>query len=150
MSFEGDAVRTLIDRQEIIDLLTRYATAVDTRDWDLLASVFTPDAYCDYTESGWIRGTIAEIIQAFRNADKADDTTITQHIMSNHVVDINGDRGQVRAYLHAQHALPMNDGSKSLYTVGGIYTDDVIRRDDGWKIARLHLRNLWTRGTLES
>jgi 3-phenylpropionate/cinnamic acid dioxygenase small subunit len=149
MSSEGDAVRTLQDRQDIVDLLTRYATAVDTRDWDLLASIFTPEAYCDYSQSGWIRGTIAEIVQAFRNTDKPEDTTVTQHIISNHVVDIDGDRGQVRAYLHAQHALPASDGSTSLYTVGGIYTDDVIRRVDGWKIARLHLRSLWTRGTLE-
>ena len=32
------------DRVEIDDLLTRYASAIDTREWDLLDSVFTADA----------------------------------------------------------------------------------------------------------
>ena len=35
---------TLADRIAIDDVLTRYATAVDARDWDLYRSVFTADA----------------------------------------------------------------------------------------------------------
>ena len=34
-------VEELIDRQEIDDLLIRYATAVDTQDWDLYETCFT-------------------------------------------------------------------------------------------------------------
>ncbi|MDQ3145604.1 MAG: nuclear transport factor 2 family protein, partial [Actinomycetota bacterium] len=34
----------LADRLEIDDLLTRYAVAIDTKDWGLLATCFTPDA----------------------------------------------------------------------------------------------------------
>ena len=45
-------LQELADRQEIIDLLTRYTVAVDTRSWDDLRGVFTPDAVLDYTPTG--------------------------------------------------------------------------------------------------
>ena len=45
----------IADRIEIDDLITRYATAVDTKDWDLYRTVFTDDAVIDYTSAGGIR-----------------------------------------------------------------------------------------------
>jgi hypothetical protein len=42
-----DDSRWLRDRIEIDDLLTRYARAVDTCDWELFATVFTPST------TGW-------------------------------------------------------------------------------------------------
>tara|TARA_B100000809_G_scaffold24453_1_gene21389 strand:- start:303 stop:518 length:216 start_codon:yes stop_codon:yes gene_type:complete len=49
---DSDPTRSLADRLEIGDLITRYATAVDRRDWDLYRSVFTTDAEIDYTSAG--------------------------------------------------------------------------------------------------
>ena len=40
------------DRQDISDLLVRYATGIDRRDWPLFRTVFTPDCHCDYGEIG--------------------------------------------------------------------------------------------------
>jgi hypothetical protein len=51
MANTSEQVQLLIDRLEIDDLLTRYTVALDTREWDLLATVFTPDATIDYTSS---------------------------------------------------------------------------------------------------
>ena len=42
-----DDLQVLVARLEIGELLARYSTALDGRDWDLLAEVFTPDAECD-------------------------------------------------------------------------------------------------------
>jgi hypothetical protein len=44
----------LPDRMAMEDLLTRYATAVDARNWDLLDSVFTHDAHLDYRSAGGV------------------------------------------------------------------------------------------------
>jgi len=41
--------RRISDELEIAALLTRYARAVDSRDWDLYRSVFTDDAHIDYS-----------------------------------------------------------------------------------------------------
>ncbi|MEV0195647.1 nuclear transport factor 2 family protein [Nonomuraea sp. NPDC050691] len=49
------------DRLEIVDVLGRYARAVDSGRWDLLDDVFTPDAVIDYRSAGGIRGTRAEV-----------------------------------------------------------------------------------------
>src|ERR1700751_881744 len=41
-------LQRISDELEIATLLTRYARAVDSRDWDLYRSVFTDDAHIDY------------------------------------------------------------------------------------------------------
>ncbi|SVE24716.1 uncharacterized protein METZ01_LOCUS477570, partial [marine metagenome] len=58
-----DPIRDLADRLAIGDLLTRYATAVDRRDWDLYRTVFTSDAEIDYTSAGGIAGTVDEVVE---------------------------------------------------------------------------------------
>ena len=40
------------DRQDIFDLLVRYATGIDRRDWPLFRTVFTDDCQLDYGEIG--------------------------------------------------------------------------------------------------
>ena len=40
----------LSDRQEIQELMVEYCYAIDTRNWEALDDVFTPDAVIDYTE----------------------------------------------------------------------------------------------------
>jgi hypothetical protein len=51
----------LADRVAMDDLLTRYATAIDSRDWDLLDTVFTDDAQLDYRSAGGIEGSYPEV-----------------------------------------------------------------------------------------
>ena len=51
-------VQTLADRIEINDLLTRYAHAVDSKDWALYRTVFTNDAHIDYESAGGIKGDL--------------------------------------------------------------------------------------------
>ena len=56
-----DELAYLMDRLEIDDLLTRYATVLDNRRWDDLGTVFTPDATLDYRSAGGIRGSFTEV-----------------------------------------------------------------------------------------
>ena len=42
------SLQEISDRLEIDDLLTRYATGVDRKDWDLWETCFTSDAFIDY------------------------------------------------------------------------------------------------------
>jgi hypothetical protein len=55
------SLREISDRLELEDLMVRYSHAVDTRQWDLLDEIFTPDAVIDYTAMGGARGGLAEI-----------------------------------------------------------------------------------------
>ena len=51
------------DQTAITALLNRYARAVDTSDWKLYRSVFTPDAHIDYSSAGAVVGSAMMDVQ---------------------------------------------------------------------------------------
>jgi hypothetical protein len=130
----------LADRAEIHDLLVRYATAIDGRRWDLLDTVFLPDARLDYRSAGGIAGRfpevkawLAEVLPMFR---------VTQHLILNPVVDVDGDSARSTAqFLNPNEATIK--GEPWLFTVGGVYHDLLARTADGWRISRRVEETLW-------
>jgi hypothetical protein len=54
------------DRDDLVELTIRYATAIDTEQYSLLTKVFTDDAQLDYGEVGqWTGGAeVAEFMKA--------------------------------------------------------------------------------------
>jgi len=131
------AVQQLADRLAIQDLLTTYATAIDSGEWDLLDSVFTPDATLDYTSSGGIRGTFAEAKQWL--AEVLPMFTVRQHLVTNHRITVDGDRATSESYLFNPMVLPVED-TERVVMVGAGYRDQLVRTGDGWRITdRLEL-----------
>jgi hypothetical protein len=118
----------LTDRLEIDDLGTRYATAVDSKDWDLYRTCFTADAFIDYTAAGGISGGVDEITAWL---DKAlGGFTHTIHYVTNRAVVLDGDAATGRlAYYN-----PMGLGEDKLLIAAGYYNDKYARTDDGWRI----------------
>ena len=55
------SLEEISDRLEIQQLLVDYSTAIDTRRFDDLDLVFTPDAYIDYRAMGGIDGKFPEV-----------------------------------------------------------------------------------------
>jgi SnoaL-like domain len=49
------------DTIEIQELLARYARGVDSKDWELYRSVFTRDAFIDYSSAGGSAGPRDEV-----------------------------------------------------------------------------------------
>ena len=125
-------LETLIDRQEIDDLLTRYATAVDTKDWDLYETVFTEDAFIDYESAGGIKGKLPEI-RAWLEKTLAM-FPMTQHVVCNRVVELDGDKGTARSVFYNPMGLPSEETGQVLFFDGGYYNDQLIRTKDGWRI----------------
>jgi 3-phenylpropionate/cinnamic acid dioxygenase small subunit len=80
------AFQELLDRREIDDLLIRYATAVDTKDWDLWETCFTEDAFVDYESAGGIKGKRPEVRSWLEKTLVM--FPMTQHVVSNRVVEI--------------------------------------------------------------
>jgi 3-phenylpropionate/cinnamic acid dioxygenase small subunit len=120
------------DRQDISDVLVRYATGIDRRDWPLFRTVFTDDCVLDYGEIGTWRGVDAVtefMTQSHAMAGK------TMHRMTNHVIALDGDRAEARTYVDA---LIMAADNESGVNAIGLYDDDIVRTADGWRIARRH------------
>jgi pimeloyl-ACP methyl ester carboxylesterase/ketosteroid isomerase-like protein len=136
-------VGVLLDRQAIVDVIVRYAVALDTRDWRLLADCFTPDATAVYDRfDGPLRGF--EAIQAgIQEALRPLDSS--QHLLGNHVIDISGDRARASTYLLAQHYTKGTAGGDT-WTLGGTYHDELVRTPEGWRISLRRLETAWTDG----
>ena len=122
----------LSDRAEILDTLIRYAQAIDTKQFDLLAEVFTPDAQVDYTTSGGIAGKYPEI-RAWLEKALMPFPAYT-HALSNTTYRIEGDDAWTRTYFVNPMAYPV-DGGLHTFTVYGFYVDHLVRTPEGWRIS---------------
>jgi hypothetical protein len=136
-----EQVKLLIDRLEIDDLLTRYTVALDTRQWDQLATVFTPDATIDYTSSQGIKGQFPEVAAWLEKALTA--FTVSQHLLGTRQIELDGDRGTGRTYFFNPNTLADAAGSATMLFVGGYYLDKFVRTAEGWRIADRYEQTTW-------
>lgn len=117
-------------RREVDELLVRYATGIDTRDWALLRSCFTDDCEADYGDVG--RWTSGDEITAWMRATH-EPLGHTLHRISNVRVAADGDDVTARSYVDAIVLGPGNVGGARAC---GYYDDVVVDTPDGWKIRR--------------
>ncbi len=129
---QAEALQQLLDRQQIDDLLTRYATAVDTKDWGLYETCFTEAAFIDYESAGGIKGKLPEV-RAWLEETLAI-FPMTQHVVCNRVVEVDGDTATARSVFYNPMGLPGEGSAKTLFFDGGYYNDRLVRTADGWRI----------------
>jgi len=144
MSDLNSSTQELLDRFAIDDLLTRYTMAVDAADWDLLDTVFTPDARIDYTSAGGIAGSRAQIKEWLALALAA--FPVRQHLLGNKRVTIDGDTAAVRAYFFNPMYLQGPDGSQRYAPGGGYYNHSLVRTSEGWRSRELVEEEVWREG----
>ena len=118
------------DRPDIIDVLVRYATGIDRRDWPLFRTVFTGDCALDYGEIGQWNG--ADAVTEFMERSHAM-AGHTMHRLSNHAITSDGDGATARTYVDA---LIMAQDNNSGVNAVGFYDDELVRTDEGWRVAR--------------
>ena len=135
------------DFEAITRLRYQYAVSLDTRDWTLHRSIYTDHITMDFTSySGgegplmmtaddWVAG-----LQPLFNGLSA-----TQHVMTNPLVDVDGDCATQRMYMQAEHFL-QQDGVQHEFAIGGYYDDHLVRQDQQWRINAVTLTVLWRRG----
>ena len=125
------------DRIAAEDLLTRYATAVDRRDWVQYRSIFTSDAEIDYSSAGGIAGTVDEIVEFLSTSLEMFE--MTQHLVSNIDLKVSGDSATVTAMFNN----PMRLTGGDTWFTGGWYHHDLVRTPDGWRSRRLREESVW-------
>ena len=126
----GNTMRpALSDEQEIIALLTRYATGIDRRDWAMFEACFTEDAHSDYGTFGqW--SSAAQITAFMREAHSAMGYTL--HRLSNIVISAKGPSATARTYVDAL-LMPGALGGEARRGVG-FYDDELVKTEQGWRI----------------
>jgi hypothetical protein len=145
-NIEDANLRLLLDRAEISDVQLRYATGVDIRDWRLYRSCFTDEIETDFTSvfGGEPRRMKADEWVEFARRT-IDGLNATQHMITNHVITVDGDEATCVAYVQARHHLP-NESGASEQAMFGYYTNRFVRTADGWKIRACTLTVNWSSG----
>lgn len=145
VSTAADELTLLIERQKVADLLVRYAFALDTRDWQLLGSCFTPDGIANYGPKLGLYEGAETIVDICRTVLSGLDST--QHLIGNVLVNVDDDLAAASAtcYVQAQHFL-VNDDGESVSTIGGVYRDAIVCDGGTWRIKHRDFEMLWRTG----
>jgi len=118
-------------RDDVADVLVRYATGIDRRDWTLFRSCFTDDCEADYGDIGtW--HSADEITEWMTQTHEPCGHTM--HRITNVAVDPGGD-GRVRARCYVD-AIIMGPDNAGGMRANGYYDDELVHTDGGWRIAR--------------
>lgn len=129
-------LQTVLDRELIEQVRYRFGAALDTRDWEGFAELFTDDATGDFTSFGVAEPRVdkATIIAMFRSAFALPaDRLATQQLIGNVVVEVTGDTATSRSYLHGHHRLPGHPGGDEV-DLRARYDDHLVRTPTGWRI----------------
>jgi hypothetical protein len=133
----------LADRAAIIDVVTAFAVALDTRNWELLRSCLADAVEVDYPDSVGVATFAADdlVATAQRFFGRLDATL---HISANHQLTIDGDRATCVSSLLAAHFLA-SAGDQPVQRQVGYYTNH-LERIDRWRIRRTEQHQAWTEG----
>jgi hypothetical protein len=122
------ALRDLIDRQQLYELVTRYCRAIDRVDEELLLSCYHPDATQDH---GAYKGPIPGLVEHLRGRAMNARKGPLQHSVSNFRCEIEGDVAQGESYVNT---IMTNDEGEALLGFGR-WIDRFERRQGEWRIA---------------
>jgi 3-phenylpropionate/cinnamic acid dioxygenase small subunit len=127
------SLQEISDRFEISDLLTRYTRAIDTKDFELLDTCFTPDAFVDYTSSGGVKGHYPEVRAWLAKA--LAPFPAMMHFVGNSSIELEGNEARTRTYVINPMAVQADGGIRHAFTVCAHYVDKLVRTAEGWRIA---------------
>ena len=131
----------LVDRELIRELVQQYARGVDRRDYELVRSCYHDDAI---DEHGPYVGGVDGFVEFLR--EQLARWTVTQHVIGNSLIELDGDRARVETYAVAYHRTldtpgrPVHD-----VTAGCRYVDVMEKRDGTWGIVHRVVVMDWSR-----
>lgn len=120
------------DKEQIAEVLIRYATGIDFKDWPLLRTCWTDDVDVDYGEVGRYSGVdaITDLMAQLHNGMGP-----TYHRLSNLAITVDGDHATARSYVFAHLQAVANDSASWVEALGH-YDDELVRTQEGWRIAK--------------
>ena len=130
----------LADREAIRDCIYRYCRAIDRCDFDLLETIYWPEATEDHAP---FKGSAADFMAWARTMLVPMDQT--QHFVGNILIRIDGAFAYVETYIRAHHRLHGANDSRFDLVTSGRYVDRMERRDDEWRILSRTVVRDWFR-----
>jgi hypothetical protein len=140
---ETAAVAALIAKQQITEVLYRRARAGDRRDVELALSCYHEGAT---EEHEGFTGSAAEFTQNFSMISPASKAPVTGlwHLLSNILIELDGDTGRVESY-HIAVVIRDEEVGETQSFIGGRYLDRFALRDGRWAITHRDVVFDWSR-----
>jgi hypothetical protein len=132
-------LETLIDREEIRDVVVRLARGEDRRDGELIKGCYWPDAMNDF---GVFVGTFDQYFAWVIPGDP--NIPLTQHLLGQTFIQLEGDRATAETHVQSYHRLDVGGAHKDSM-IGGRYVDRMEKRGGEWRIASRTLIYDWDR-----
>ena len=134
-----DAVQLLVDRDEIHDVVMRYAAGVDRRDMEMVRACFAPDLEVE----GW-GGGFADRDSMITYISGVAIFHTTMHMFGNQYIEVDGDTAHVDTYaMLTHHSDDAHGVTHELNVSRGRYVEDLTRRDGRWVITRRGGEPIW-------
>jgi hypothetical protein len=129
-------VQDVRDRLDVIETISRYAFALDRREWSAFDTIFADEVLVElpHVPSG-SKVSRAEFVQMA--VDTVGGFEATHHPITNHVVTISGDTAECGCYAAAWHSIPTERGVTDYCLVRGFYLWGLQRIADSWRIDRM-------------
>jgi ketosteroid isomerase-like protein len=143
----------LMERTAISDLLIAFARAIDTKDWNGYANLFTEDGIIEIPvklpDGTYVRHVgrkgLAEFVAGDARRPGLGRFVYTHHLSSNHQIRIEGDTATTTSYAQCIHRL--SDDPADVWELGGWYSCSLRKIAAGdWKFAKVHLDMVWEHG----
>lgn len=126
------ATVSIEDYQAINDLFVRYTCAIDAGDVDTLVDCFTEGGSLQSPAVGEYAGRASIRAFAQRFAKFRENGSQLRHVISNLIVQVDGDRGYATCYL----VVFLTKDGKSRLLAPGQYECDLSRADGAWRFER--------------
>jgi SnoaL-like domain len=136
------ALRELLARRSIEELITRRGRAADAKDPDAIVAEHVPGSRDTH---GIFDGTIEEFADYLRTHNYQDDRYGTQrHTISNVLIDFDSpDLARVESYHLAYHRLVLSSGPFDVH-VGGRYLDRCEQVGGRWLLSSRQVVYDWS------
>ena len=143
---EAGSAGALEDRIAIAEQLARYADMVDRREWNKMGKIFALEGTIDFRASEGPHGPFREVLAWLDRA--LDSWPKSLHVISNVIVDLDGDRATSRCYFHVTAGRENREGGQYTVTDSGRFIDRWIRTANGWRIVERFCEPVVRVGTL--
>ena len=130
------------DRDELVELMSRYASMADTKNWDPLPrSVLCDEFASDFSSLGTPATTITRDAWCDGARQAFAVWTATHHSITNHRIVVDGDRATIRAHVRAEHWVPPDvaAGGPNCWLIVGFYDNVAVRTPEGWRLSAVKL-----------
>src|SRR5215471_6670312 len=133
----------LEEKVKIQELIARFATSFDVKDWSGLESCLTESLFTDYSD---LRGSPPQTITAneyVRQRRESLDHLKLHHLVSNYEIDFTD---PASANCRASMVV-WRKSDEEEFTSHCVYTFQLTQQDSNWKISGITQKVLWNEGT---